>query len=203
MTTTGTAADTWYRHLKVNGVPYPVRTNADVNGSPYDVLGFTTEQWRRQTSAHELGHMLTARHYGMRMDYLTLGRTLNGSEAPGSGCFGATHGPGQSNYSLAVMSAAGERASDRWMREAGLWTPERAVVVECMADNDRAATLRYVPRTSFDDGPFSYSRLHDDADHVLGLYWDNITGALDQVITRDHWTGDEIAGLTGLTNPTL
>ncbi|MCC3775073.1 hypothetical protein [Streptomyces sp. UNOB3_S3] len=36
-----------------------------------------------------------------------------------------------------AMCVAGERAQDRWMREQGLWTPERAWVIERLSAHDR------------------------------------------------------------------
>ncbi|MBQ1163877.1 hypothetical protein KBZ21_41850, partial [Streptomyces sp. A73] len=38
----------------------------------------------------------------------------------------------------AVAVVAGERATDRWLREAGLWTEDLAAMAELGASHDRA-----------------------------------------------------------------
>ncbi|MER6605652.1 hypothetical protein ABT282_06995 [Streptomyces sp. NPDC000927] len=198
---TRTSTRIWCHDTHVNGTPYPTRSFASINGSPHDILALTPDQTTRLAAVHELGHLLTARHLEMHMASLTLGRTLDGTQDPMNACFEASYGPGHTPREVAVMFAAGERAVDRWFRHEGLWTPERAAVAECMAVDDRRSVRELLPRVTFDGGPDDYSYLHDDVDMIMEEYWQQITAALDHVITRDHWSGDEIAELTGLDNP--
>jgi hypothetical protein len=208
MTTTGTGARTWHHNVDIGGVPYPLRTLApdDLASGDYKTYGsmtFAPDQGRRMAAAHELGHLLTARHFGLRMDSLTLGASLDGEQHQVSGSFIAAHHADQPSRDLAVMFAAGERAANLWLFHERLWTPVRAMAVELMADRDRTAAAALLPAVTFDGGPDDYSHLHDAADRTLSLYWDRLTTALDTVVTRDQWTGDEIAALAGLDNPVL
>ncbi|MBQ1163686.1 hypothetical protein KBZ21_37445, partial [Streptomyces sp. A73] len=69
----------------------------------------------------------------------------------------------------AVAVVAGERATDRWLREAGLWTEDLAAMADLGASHDRALIFAAAPepRPGFGTGEADYSDLHDLADRAL------------------------------------
>jgi hypothetical protein len=95
-------------------------------------------------------------------------------------------------HAFAVFCAAGERATDRWLREAGLWTPERAVAAEVGARGDRHLFLSINPDVGFGDRQIDYRVVHDLADQAIDQQWPAITAVADALVQRQH---NEIAPL--------
>ncbi|MCX4598319.1 hypothetical protein OG819_55265 [Streptomyces sp. NBC_01549] len=57
-----------------------------------------------------------------------------------------TYFTGTDFYDLAIWAASGERASDRWLREEGLWTADRDWVSEVCSLADRDNISGFDPR---------------------------------------------------------
>ncbi|MEV8100536.1 hypothetical protein [Kitasatospora sp. NPDC085879] len=96
---------------------------------------------------------------------------------------------------VAIGVAGGERAQDRWLREAGLWTPDRAAAVELAAYGDRA-WLQDRPRSCPD-----LMALHDMADDALDQVWERLTAALPVLLRQQAMSGEQLAECTDLPAP--
>lgn len=102
--------------------------------------------------------------------------------------------------SFAVFMGAAERAEDRWLREAGLWTHTRALGIEIGAYTDRRHVLDLNPHIGFDGGPNDYLVVHHLADEFLDRHWNAVTEVADALTAWLHLTGEHIAELAGIPN---
>lgn len=101
---------------------------------------------------------------------------------------------------FAEFLAAGERATDRRLREMGLWTPYRGLVAETGAYADRKAFLASNPDVGFGDKAVDYLLVHDMADTVHDTHWPAVLRVADVLAHRHRLNGDTIATFAGLPN---
>ncbi|GGX82567.1 hypothetical protein [Streptomyces hiroshimensis] len=175
--------------------------------SYYGIAALSEGRLRRSLAVHEAGHAVLAFAFGIPVVEICLSADLGAG--PGSGP--AAWVQWGSSWSIPfaryfAMCAAGERSQDRWMREEGLWTPERAWVVERTAGTDRqkvAESLQergmslyygHTPASGMD-----YATVTDAADAALCHLWDrvlSVAAALDEHGRLTGWQAARYARLT-------
>ncbi|MFF1444135.1 hypothetical protein [Streptomyces sp. NPDC058295] len=198
MTTTPAPATTWHHDTRVLDQPYPTRNHApNAVGDDTDTrLNLDPTQLDYLRAIHEAGHAVTVL---TGQAHLHSAKIVTGEATTQEG--GVTYACHLADgHAYAIFSAAGERAVDRWLREAGLWTPERAVAVEEGAHGDRASFLAINPHVGFGDRAVDYLVVHDLADQALNTCWEAVL-TVARALHRDQYlTGDAIAALAGLPN---
>lgn len=203
----------WHDDRVIHGRPYPTRQSApDLGTGACAYLSDLTDGQRDVLRAvHESAHAVVGLASGAYVHYAKMSTTSelrDTSVIPDWAPLKAVPGGDTRACNLAdgldfiVLMGAGERAEDWWLREQGLWTPNRAVGVELGAYGDRREVLRLNPHVGFDGGPADYLIVHHFADRFVSEHWDAITTVAAVLATRLHLTGDEIADLTGLPNGT-
>jgi hypothetical protein len=187
----------WYDDVHINGQPYPTRNHApNIDGDTDTALNLTTPQLDYLRAIHEAGHAVTVLTGGAHLHFAEI---VTGEAASAEG--GVTHSCNRTDgHANAIISAAGERAADRWLHEAGLWTPERAVAVEVGAYGDRNSFLAINPHVGFGDKHVDYRHVHDLADQALNTHWAAVTTVADALHQHRHLTGNAIAALTRFPN---
>ncbi|MFF9787179.1 hypothetical protein [Streptomyces nigrescens] len=199
MTTAPGPSTTWHINVSINGQAYPTRDYApDIWGSSDACFNLPEQHLNYVRAIHEAGHAVAAL---IGQAHLHFAQIVAGEAATESG--GLTEGCKFSDgHAFAVFSAAGERATDRWLREAGLWTPERAVANEVGSSSDRCHFLDINPHVGFGDKQVDYRVVHDLADQALDQYWNAVTAVADALTRHLHVEGEVIAELAGLPNGT-
>lgn len=187
----------WYTAVDLDGQPYQVRHHAPgLDSVTPAYLAVTEAQLNHVRAIHEAGHAVA----------VLLGRGhLHSAEIVIGNPNAETGGVVQAcnladGHAYAIYSAAGERAADRWLREAGLWTPEGAIANEVAAWSDRQQFLAINPHVGFGDRQVDYRVVHDLADQALGQHWAAVERVADQLVQRGHLNADEIADLAGYPN---
>jgi hypothetical protein len=190
---------TWYHDAVLFGRPYPTRhpvpewfRTGAVSAS--DLMGLSPAQALAAQAAHELGHALLWLAAGLDVSRVSL---IPEGRLGGSAAVVATGVPDEGRL-IAVGTAGGERAEDRWLRRAGLWTPDRAAVVEMTAAQDRAQLLECTtPRPGFGTGGLDFADLHDMADQALDQVWEQLTTALPVLVRSRTMSGARLAAVAG------
>ncbi|MER8103837.1 hypothetical protein [Kitasatospora sp. NPDC094016] len=172
------------------------------------VPGLGPATYRRAVSVHEAGHTVVALHVGMHVKGVEIaGRTQDLGCGPRLELEG-TMSPGA--YELAHSAvvkqlAAGERAEQRWLRDHGLWTQDRAWAAEMGALHDRDAAIpRLRMRTGSDDPAtllWAYVYFGDQVEEVLEQHWVAVLAVAEALDEEGELTGDQAAALAGLPNP--
>jgi hypothetical protein len=192
---------TWHTTMDINGAPYPTRHYApDARGSSDDCYDLPPAPLDYVRAIHEAGHALAIL---IGRGHLHSARITKGPSTTREGGF--TDGcnlTDANGHAFAVFTAAGERAADRWLREAGLWTPQRAVAVEVGAYGDRQNFLRANSHVGYGDRQIDYSVLHDLADAALDEHWAATVRVAEALAHHGRLTGDTIATLADLPHGT-
>ncbi|MGW4651357.1 hypothetical protein [Kitasatospora sp. NPDC004289] len=172
------------------------------------VPGLDQATYRRAVSVHEAGHTVVAFHVGMHVKRVEItGHTRDLGCGPRLELEGAMS-PG--DYELAHSAvvkqlAAGERAEQRWLRDAGLWTQERGWAAEMGALNDRDMAIpRLQMFTGSDDLATvlgAYVLFGDQVEEVLDQHWQAVIAVAAALDDASELTGDQAAALAGLPNP--
>jgi hypothetical protein len=172
------------------------------------VGGLTEQQCWHLTAVHELMHarlfMAAGFHVGaVHLDVTGDGELGGHVDVPPWGADALSSHETVWDWMMAV--AAGERAGDRWLREAGLWTPDLAVMTEMGAAHDRSEILkRITPMPTFGTGgEVDYTQIFDGADAAIDPHWETVTASVPAVRGTDRISGDDLADLFGTTNPAL
>jgi hypothetical protein len=187
----------WYTTVDIDGQPYRTRHHAPGLGSSTPAyLSVTAAQLDYVRAIHEAGHAVTVltAHAHLHSAEIVRGDT----DAETGGVVYACNLADGHGY--AIYSAAGERAADRWLREAGLWTPEGAIANEVAAKSDRQQFLAINPHVGFGDREVDYRIVHDLADQTLNQHWVAVVRVADRLIQRGHLDAAEIVTITGLPN---
>ncbi|MGW2890366.1 hypothetical protein ACWDDN_34685 [Streptomyces griseoruber] len=167
------------------------------------------EQKRLGLAFHEAGHAVLAMAYGMRV--LT-SEVIAWMPAPGmSRVTGRTDVQAQTSFNLwrfAAQAAAGEIAEVNYLMAYGLWTPERAAA--CAADHDREQAIAvlaehgvHLAHGHVPPGGKSWGMVRGMARRKVGRLWREIRTVAHAMNENTVLTGDEIAALTSLVNPTF
>ncbi|MEU1663594.1 hypothetical protein ABZ547_08260 [Streptomyces sparsogenes] len=195
---------TWHHLRQHDGAPYPVRhqpptgltnTNWDTH---YQTLGMTAGQGNYAHCVHEAAHAVTALVGGGHVCHARVNIPCRpGRLGAGDAVFGGLHDARE-----VAAIAAGERAENRWLQEAGLWTPRRAIAVEINASTDRRACTSRHPHFGFGDTKRDYLTAHDAADRIIDRHWAEINTVAAELLKRHTLTGDQIADLIRIPNGT-
>jgi hypothetical protein len=170
---------------------------------------FTEEQKLQGTAIHEAAHTVLYCAAGAPITSVLV-RTMSESDGSVLANGQTTHGPYRIDLSdLLTALAAGERAEDRWLREVGLWTPERAWAIERHAREDRRAAARTITSTGREMtvGTSSHwsdlASIHQRADEAIDKRWSSITALATALLRYRHLDAQQIQDITGIPNPAL
>lgn len=152
---------------------------------------------------HEAGHAVAALHTGIGVDGVYLSTS---PENPEFTFYTQITGTVRSWTGYAAYHAAGERAADRWLRETGLWTPERAWSVERGARSDRGAALRAAEREGqalrLTAHPWNgWTQACSWADAVLDATWGRVEAVAAALLAGGSLDPSAVARVTGMHNP--
>jgi hypothetical protein len=160
------------------------------------IMNLTPDQERWMVCTHESAHAVMYMAYGHRVEYIAVHE-----DQEAHGCKAElVPAPGYGEWwEFALHTACGERASDRWLREAGLWTPERAWAVEREAGEDRARTAEYVELGAHREMTYGsagrehtdYAVIGDQADVMLDRIWSKVSDLAAYLF--EHSTADTAA----------
>ncbi|MFG2903677.1 hypothetical protein ACGF13_01225 [Kitasatospora sp. NPDC048286] len=173
----------------------------------YRILDLPEALLREEIAVHEAGHAVLAFHLGMRFTVVSVADDLGHGQDTHSGRIEVPGVIAAPPYDVMLFAAAGERAADRWLREAGLWTPARAWVVEILAEGDREAIAEYARRVHpdgltygvSDDPSRDLAALHDQADALLDTLWDRVTALTAALTQRGRLTEEQAAEAAGFS----
>ena len=176
----GMMAQTWYTTLSIQGEPYPTRYYAPEIWNIDDAWSFfTLDQADYMSAIHEAGHAVV----GLLGQYHIHSAELFYEDFPTAvgGTVTACRDldADEDGHAFAAFGGAGERAANKWLHEAHLWTPQRAVTVELCAWKDRALLLESNPHVGFGDRADDYRAIHDIADQVINRGWSRIKAVAD------------------------
>ncbi|GLW73751.1 hypothetical protein Kpho02_60490 [Kitasatospora phosalacinea] len=192
----------WHRTVVIRGDSYPTRSYAPtVYGSAPEHYGLPLEQVDLLSAVHEAAHAVAVLAGRGRLNWVQLPAPAAGTGADSPGGVTDWRSPMPTIEAFAAVLGAGERATDRWLREAGLWSPERAVAVEIGAWGDRELLLDAGNRgtVGFGEGTATdYFVVHDLADALLDEHWPAVTALAEHLVERRYLTGDQVADFTGL-----
>lgn len=197
MATPETSTTPWHLLIDIDGQPYPTRNYApDIEGGSDACLNLTAAQLDHLRAIHEAGHAVAALLGGAHLHSAEIAIGVTGDAAGGEvrACNLAD------GHGFAVFSAAGERASDRWLRKAGLWTPERAVANEVGARGDRQQFLAINAHVGFGDRDVDYLMVHDLADQALDEHWKAVLQIADQLAQHGRLDAAQIVAIAGRAN---
>jgi hypothetical protein len=179
---------------------------AGANGVNVDAIAaFTAAEDRQVTSVHEAGHAVLYLAAGFEITYIEI-HPAGSPQARDNKATAMLVGGSGPWLGFALAYAAGERAADRWLREAGLWTPLRGWALERLSAHDRLRTAETIRaglgrEATFlgrRDDPADYAWICDRADEALAEHWPRVT-ALGRHLTEHHRvTGEEAARIAGL-----
>lgn len=182
--------------------PVPAAWLVPVPVSVDQIMDLSRDQERQMVCTHEAAHAVMYMAYGHRVKYIAVHEDQDAHGCKAEMVPAPAYGEW---WEFALHTACGERASDRWLREAGLWTPERAWAAEREAGKDRARTAEYVELGAHTEMTYGsagrehtdYAVISDQADVTLDRLWTKVLylGAyLIEHSTADTETVERVAG---------
>jgi hypothetical protein len=182
--------------------PVPAAWLSPIPVSVDQIMALTPDQERRMVCTHEAAHAVVYMAYGHRIEYIAVHEDQGEHGCKAEMIPAVAYGEW---WEFALHTACGERASDRWLREAGLWTPERAWAVEREAGEDRARTAEYVDLGAHAEMTYGsagrehtdYAVIGDQADAILDRFWPQVlrlAGHLFEHGAVDTVTAERVAG---------
>ncbi|MFG3123682.1 hypothetical protein ACGFYO_16935 [Streptomyces sp. NPDC048201] len=189
----------------IAAAPAEVLNDHRGNPKPFFEMPLPYEAARLGTAFHEAGHAVLGMAYGTRVvrSEVIAWTTDTGWGLSGNTAFEAR---GTQPWHFAAQCAAGEVAHIQYLLAYGLWTPERALV--CAADHDREQAIDVLDQFGYrldrdrvPEGGKSWGMVRGMARRKIGYLWREIRTVAHAMNERTVLTGDEIAALTGMTNP--
>lgn len=155
--------------------------------STKDVTRYTPAQERAAFAYHEAGHAIAMDLCGVRTKQIT----KQAQDKGGLYAVVQTSGDDHPLDGLLVSAAAGHVAEVRFMREAGLYTPERAWAAERRASDDQHLADQLC-REHLDQpltygtgsGVSDWEQASNVADTMLGLRWGALARLAEELILR-------------------
>ncbi|MFF8431069.1 hypothetical protein ACF07Y_39230 [Streptomyces sp. NPDC016566] len=170
--------------------------------------GLDPEAYRMAVAVHEAGHLVLDLRVGIHVNSVEITpEDINN----GCGAQRVVHGVTEigivavrrSQY--VTMLAAGEQADLRWLREQGLWTPDRAWAAEMAALDDREKAIPVVkdlvPTDHRLEAIATYWGFSDAAAAELDGCWQQVIAVATSLDSAGRLSGDEAAAIAGLANP--
>ncbi|MBX9423531.1 hypothetical protein [Streptomyces lateritius] len=183
----------------------------DHNGNPRPRLAMPLdyEAARLGMAFHEAGHAVLAMTYGihvMTSEVIAWNLTNSG----GYSLTGVTYiqPAGIHPWHFAAHCAAGQVAQAQYLMTYGLWTPQRATACTAVHDREQAidilASHGYrLGRDHVPAGGKSWGMVRGMARQKIALLWREIRTVAHAMNENTQLTGEQIAAMTGLTNPPL
>lgn len=175
----------------------------------HEVLALPDDQLRRAIAVHEAGHVAAMLHFGLPFESVAISDDLGKDQSrPGNaGEVTVSRSFSAPLYDALAMLAAGERAQDRWLREAGLWTATRGWAAEAGALGDRHKILGAVYENfgagitygTGDDPCRDLAALHDHTDALLDTLWGRVTALAEALDRRGRLSWEQAADAAGFS----
>lgn len=176
------------------------------------VTAYTPQEQLLNTAVHEAGHAVLYLSAGHSVGSVALEAPEDLSDlARAAVKYLPATGPW---LGFALAYAAGERAEDRWLRETGLWSMDRAWASECHAWGDRSQVAEVLQACHHRELTFhghpgdwgDYAWITDRADKALDQVWDQVLALGHHLAAHRFVTGEEAARIAGIApspaNPT-
>lgn len=162
---------------------------------------FSHDLLRTHGAYHEAGHAVTALACGLTVDAIHLAPSGQGDMFH---CVISGTIFRWTDY--VTMLAAGERAADRWLRESGLWTEERAWSVERGARTDRATAIAFAAKhgeqLTLTAHPWDgWTQICSYADARLNTHWERVVRLAEALSRCDSLGAPTLQNIVKL--PTL
>lgn len=184
-------------------------TYNDGTQKPLMTVALPYETARRSAAYHEAGHAVVTAAYGAHIKVtglIDLPATQGGWAITGRTEF---DGPPIPFWRYAAQCAAGERAQARYLKTAGLWSPEARAL--CTNHDDFESTRAWFQQAGLvltrdedlpgDAAGMSWTTACRIADLMLSLLWPQVEAVAAGIDARGLLTGDQAAELVGATNP--
>ncbi|MFF5019541.1 hypothetical protein [Streptomyces sp. NPDC001165] len=180
-------------------------------------FGLDRKTERMAVAVHEAGHALAAFTLGVHVPAVSIreqeGILPCGHPYDVTGELDEVRLAGATVKQGMTVLVSGERAEDRWLRENGLWTEQRAFFTERGALGDRATArtilsrefgvpLRFGTSAPGAEDTADWWRYHPISDELLTDVWPQVMLLAERVADAGALSGDAAAEVCGLTNPT-
>ncbi|HET6857579.1 MAG TPA: hypothetical protein VFH94_10855 [Streptomyces sp.] len=187
----------------------PSKELLDHLGQPKPVLDMSLpyEAARLGMAFHEAGHAVLALAYGVHVvtSEVIAWTVESGWRLTGNTAFEAR---GTAPWHFAAQCAAGEIAQVQYLMTYGLWTPDRALA--CTAEHDREQAIDVLAdfgyrlgRDHVPEGGKSWGMVRGMARRKVSHLWWEIRAVALAMDERTVLTGDEVATLVGMANPSM
>jgi hypothetical protein len=180
----------WTKHRPpVDGLP------GGSTWSLLDLSGLTAAALDQMAPIHEAGHAVI----GLRHRQELAEVVINDNAYPGHSGYALWQSGMVDGHDYGVMTAAGERASLRWLRENNLYTQASGWAAEVLSLPDRrtlTARLEEAGCTITFGRPgadFDWATFGREADEDLARCWQQVTAVADRLQERGQLTGHEVA----------
>lgn len=187
--------------------------------SVLDTLELPTASVREFLAIHESAHAVVAAAHPfyvqegepvMRLRWVELAPSTvpRNGQILNAGLCSVSYESGTNWWDVAAQAVAGERATVRWLREEGLWTPLRGWIAEASSAGDRrnidALDDRF--RIAWNDTlhevyaehgitPVVFEDLQDRADELLGWLWPAVRRTARLLQHHGRLTGHQVQAL--------
>lgn len=178
------------------------------NPRPTREVPFRYEEARLGSAFHEAGHAVVAMAYGSHVVSSEIIAWFPEPDRYTVTGYTAYELRYAAPWHFAATCAAGEIADVQYLMTCGLWTPERAVT--CAADHDREQAIDVLAdlghrlgRDHVPAGGKSWGMVRGMARRRVGMLWREIRTVAHAMNEQTKLTGEQIAAMTGLTNPPM
>lgn len=187
----------------------PRRWDSLMGGDVDEIAALTPDQELQATAIRHAGFSVLYMAAGFRVDYILV-HPVGSPAARGSKGYTMRAGGSGSWLGRAVAAAGHERAVDRWLRESGLWTPDRAWAAERLSADARAQAAEAVQyglgcEMTFNGGgdEADYAWICDRADEALDARWPQVSALGQYVAEYSRVEGADAARIAGFDPATV